>query len=83
MSRIRWWPVGHHLLPKNSTLTLEDQMTWQEALDLAEIEADIAQEQLDQALDDETHPAFLEALSTQATLARHRYYDALNADLAQ
>jgi hypothetical protein len=58
-------------------------MTWQEALDLAEIEADIAQEQLDQALDDETHPAFLEALSTQATLARHRYYDALNADLAQ
>lgn len=82
MIRIRWWPVGHHLIPDQIHPTLEDQMTWQEALVLAEIEADIAQDRLNEALEEDTHPSFLDALTTQATLARHRYYEALNADLA-
>ena len=37
-----WWPVGHHLLPEGSTLTLEDQMQLQANLDIAERAADRA-----------------------------------------
>ena len=82
MSRIRWWPIGHHLLPADNPVTLETQMTFQQRLDLAELEADRAQDLWNSAVDDDAHPAYLDQLSTEATLARHRYYDALNADLA-
>lgn len=82
MSRIRWWPVGHHLFPANTSLTLEIQMTFQQTLDLAEIEADCVQSLWDSVIEDDLHPVYLNQLSAEATLARHRYYDALNADLA-
>lgn len=82
MSRIRWWPLGHHLLPADTSLTLETQMTFQQSLDLAELEADRAQDLWDSAIEEDLNPAYLDQLSTETTLARHRYYDALNADLA-
>jgi len=82
MTRITWWPIGHHLLPDNTTLTQDDQMTFQQALDLAEIEADLAHEQFLEAFEADAHPEQIEQLRNEATLSRHRYYDALNADLA-
>lgn len=82
MTRITWWPIGHHLLPPDTPLTKDEQMTLQQSLDLAEIEADLAYEKFLDAFDTEEHPEILEQLNTEATVARHRYYDALNADLA-
>jgi len=57
-------------------------MTLQQSLELAEIEADMAYEKFLEAFDADEHPELLEQLNTTATLARHRYYDALNSDLA-
>jgi hypothetical protein len=57
-------------------------MTLQQALDLAELEADRADEELAQALDLDEHPELIDSLRTEATIARYRYYDALHADLA-
>ena len=57
-------------------------MTLQQSLDLAELEADMAYEKFIEAFDADEHPEIIEQLNTEATLARHRYYDALNADLA-
>jgi hypothetical protein len=82
MIRTPWWPVGHHLLPADTSLTKDDQMTLQQALDLAELEADRADEELAQALDLDEHPELIDSLRTEATIARYRYYDALHADLA-
>ena len=82
MTRIKWWPVGHHLFPSDNPLTKDEQMTLQQSLDLAEIEADMAYEKFLDAFDTEEHPEILEQLNTEAAIARYRYYDALNADLA-
>ena len=82
MIQIGWWPIGRHLIPSGQCNPESQQMTLQENLDLAEIEADIAHEKYVEALEDDEHPQLLEHLNTEATLARHRYYAALNADLA-
>jgi uncharacterized membrane protein YgaE (UPF0421/DUF939 family) len=82
MTRITWWPVGHHHLPKDNPLTQDEQMTFQQALDLAEFEADLADEQYFEAFETNQHPERIEQLRNEATLSRHKYYAALNADLA-
>lgn len=48
-------------------------MTFQQSLDLAELEADIAFERYLTAFEAHEHPAFLDNLSTQAQLAQDRY----------
>ena len=58
-------------------------MTFQQSLELAELEADIAVERYLEAFEAEEHPEILEQLNTEAAIARHRYYDAYSADLAQ
>jgi len=58
-------------------------MTFQQSLELAELEADIAAERYLEAFEAEEHPEILEQLNTEAAIARHRYYDAYSADLAQ
>ena len=80
--RIKCWPAGQHLNPPGRTLTLEEQMTLQQSIDLAEVEADIAYEKYNQASEADEHPEIISQLNVEATIARHRYYDALNADLA-
>lgn len=57
-------------------------MTYQQSLDLAEIEADIAYEKFLEAFEADEHPEVLEQLNVEATLARHRYNNAYSADLA-
>lgn len=82
MTRIKWWPIGHHLLPAENPLTKDEQMTLQKSLELAEIEADMAHEKFLEAFEADEHPELLDQLNTTATLARHKYYNALHADLA-
>lgn len=57
-------------------------MTYEQALDLAEFEADIALEKFLAAFEAEEHPEVIEQLNVEATIARHRYHEAYNADLA-
>ncbi len=57
-------------------------MTYQQSLDLAELEADMAYEKFLEAFEADEHPEILEQLNVEATIARHRYYDAYIADLA-
>ena len=57
-------------------------MTFEQSLDLAELEADIAYERYLEAFDTNEHPEILEQLNTEAAIARYRYYDAYSADLA-
>lgn len=57
-------------------------MTFEQSLDLAELEADIAFERYLEAFDTNEHPEVLEQLNTEAALARNRYFDANSADLA-
>lgn len=57
-------------------------MTYEQTLELAEFEADIAYEKFLEAFDRDEHPEILEQLNVEATIARHRYYEAYNADLA-
>ncbi len=58
-------------------------MTYQQSLDLAELEADIAFERYLEAFDEDEHPEVLEQLNVEATIARNRYYEAYSADLAR
>jgi len=58
-------------------------MTYQQSLDLAELEADIAYEKFLEAFEADEHPEILEQLNVEASIARHRYYEAYNADLAR
>lgn len=58
-------------------------MTFQQSLELAELEADIAAERYLEAFEAEEHPEILEQLNTEAAIARHHYYNAYSADLAQ
>ncbi len=58
-------------------------MTLQQSLDIAELQADIAYERYLTAFETDKHPEVLEQLNTEATVARHKYYDAYSADLAQ
>ena len=57
-------------------------MTYQQSLDLAELEADMAYEKFLEAFEADEHPEILEQLNVEATIARHRYYDAYSADRA-
>ena len=57
-------------------------MTYQQSLDLAELEADMAYEKFLEAFEADEHPEILEQLNVEATIARHRYYDAYSEDLA-
>lgn len=57
-------------------------MTYQQSLDLAELEADMSYEKFLEAFEADEHPEILEQLNVEATIARHRYYDAYSADLA-
>lgn len=57
-------------------------MTYQQSLELAELEADIAHERYMEAIETDEHPEILELLNTEATIARHKYYEAYHADLA-
>ena len=57
-------------------------MTYQQSLELAELQADIAYERYLEAFEADDHPELLEQLSIEATIARHRYYEAYAADLA-
>ena len=57
-------------------------MTLQQSLELAELEADIAAERFLEAFEADEHPEILKQLNTEATIARHKYYEAYNADLA-
>ena len=57
-------------------------MTYQQSLDLAELEADMAYEKFLEAFEADEHPEILEQLNVEAAIARHRYYDAYSADLA-
>lgn len=57
-------------------------MTYQQSLELAELEADIAYEKYLEAFKAKEHPEIVEQLNVEAAIARHRYYEAYNADLA-
>jgi len=57
-------------------------MTYQQSLELAELEADIAYEKFLEAFEADEHPEIVEQLNVEASIARHRYYEAYNADLA-
>ena len=58
-------------------------MTLQQSLDLAEMKADLADEKFFDAFETEEHPEILEQLNTEATIARHRYFDVLNAEMVR
>ena len=53
-------------------------MTFQQTLDLAEIEADLAFERYIEAFNAEEHPEMIEALTTQAQIAQERYDEIIN-----
>lgn len=57
-------------------------MTFQDRLDHAELEADLADEKFFAAFESDEHPELIDQLRTEAEFARYRYYSALNADLA-
>jgi hypothetical protein len=82
MTQIRWWPIGHHLHAAVGATRPEMQTTYTENLDRAEREADRTQSLYDAALEAREDPTTLDSLLDTATQARHRYYAALNADLA-
>ncbi len=50
-------------------------MTYQQSLDLAELEADIAFERYLEAFDRDEHPEGMEQLNVEATIAGNRYYE--------
>ena len=51
-------------------------MTYQQSLDLAEIEADLALERYLEAFEADAHPQILDQLNVEADLARQRYEEA-------
>ncbi len=57
-------------------------MTYQQSLDLAELEADIAFERYLEAFDEDEYPEVPEQLNVKAASARDQYYEAYSADLA-
>lgn len=57
-------------------------MTYQQSLELAELEADIAYEKYLEAFEADEHPEIVEQLNVQASIARHRYHEAYSEDLA-
>ncbi len=58
-------------------------MTYQQSLDLAELEADLAYEKFLEAFEADEHPEILEQLNIEAIIARNRYCEACDADLVQ
>ena len=48
-------------------------MTFQQSLDLAELEAEIAFERYYEVLSDDEHPEYLDSLKTEAQMAQQRY----------
>lgn len=78
MRRRNWWPIGHHLLSEASI----DQSSFQARLNAAERDADRTQDLLEVAHSAGAGLDELETLAQEAIKARHRYYAALNTDLA-
>lgn len=62
----------------SSTFTKDNPMTFQQSLDLAEIEADLAFERYIEAFNADEHPEFIETLTTEAKIAQSRYDDMIN-----
>ena len=60
----------------------DSPMTYQQSLDLTELEADFAWVRYLEALEADEHPEIIELLNIEATIARHNYYEAYSADLA-
>lgn len=57
-------------------------MTYEQSLDLAEIEADIAYEKFVEANEQEEHPEVIDTLTTNALLAADRYRSLSKQQLA-
>jgi len=72
VKEIGWWPSGHPLRLSATKHWKDTMMTYEQALELAELEADIAFERYLTAFDPNEHPAFLDDLSTEAHLAQPR-----------
>lgn len=53
-------------------------MTYQQSLDLAEIEADMAFERYIDAFNADEHPEMIETLTTEAQIAQQRYDELIN-----
>ena len=75
--RNRWWPTGHHLSLKQNS-TKDTTMTFEQSLNLAELEADLAFERYLEAFNADEHPEMLEALTTEAQFAQERYDEIIN-----
>ena len=57
-------------------------MTFEQSLDLAELQADMAFETYLSAFEDNDHPEFIDSLATEALLAQDHFADLRNQDLA-
>lgn len=57
-------------------------MTFEQSLDLAELQADMAFETYISAIEDGGHPEVIDSLATEALLAQDRHADLCNQDLA-
>jgi hypothetical protein len=53
-------------------------MTFEQSLNLAELEADLAFERYLEAFNADEHPEMLEALTTEAQFAQERYDEIIN-----
>lgn len=53
-------------------------MTFQQTLDLAEIEADLAFERYIDAFNSDEHPELIDKLSTEAHMAQQRYDETIH-----
>ncbi|QFT95520.1 hypothetical protein FIU86_21885 (plasmid) [Roseovarius sp. THAF9] len=56
-------------------------MTFEQTIDLAELQADMAFEAYLAAFDEDSHPETLDGLETEALIARSRYDDLRNQGL--
>lgn len=58
-------------------------MTYQQSLELAELEADMAAERYFEAFEADAHPEVLDQLTIEAEIAHRRYHETYRHDLAQ
>ncbi|WP_201454943.1 hypothetical protein [Ahrensia marina] len=57
-------------------------MTFQQSLDLAELEAELAHERFLSAFETDEHPEIVEQLNIEAILAQQRYEESVKSDPA-
>lgn len=60
----------------------DHNMTYEQSLDLAELQADMAFETYLSAFEEDDHPEVIDSLATEALLAQDRFADLRNQDLA-